>query len=61
MKQEGMIWVSWPKKTSNVKTDLDYHSIKKRAVSIGPVDIKVFAINEIWSATRYVIPKKDRI
>ncbi|MFT5885262.1 MAG: hypothetical protein ACI9IP_001722 [Arcticibacterium sp.] len=60
MKQDGLIWISWPKKTSNVKTDLDYHSIKKLAVSMGLIDVKVSAIDEIWTATKYLIPKKNR-
>ena len=60
MNQSGMIWVSWPKKTSNIKTDLNYHVVKRIAASLGLVDVKVCAVDETWTATKYVIPLKDR-
>jgi hypothetical protein len=56
----GMIWVSWPKKTSGVKSDLDENIIRDFGLSIGLVDIKVCAVDEIWSGLKFVIPLKDR-
>ncbi len=60
IKQNGMIWVSWPKKASKVETDITEDVIRNYALKIGLVDIKVCAINEIWSALKLVIPVKDR-
>jgi hypothetical protein len=57
---KGMIWVSWPKKTSSVPTDLDYYAVKSVAIKFGMVDVKVSAIDEIWTACKYVVPIKNR-
>ena len=59
--QNGMIWVSWPKKASKVKTDLTEHSIRNFALKIGLVDVKVCAVDEIWSGLKLVIRVKDRV
>ena len=56
----GMIWVSWPKKTSGVKSDLDENIIRDFGLSIGLVDIKVCAVDDTWSGLKFVIPLKDR-
>ena len=56
----GMIWISWPKKTSKIKTDITEDLIRSIALANGLVDIKVCAIDEIWSALKLVIPLKDR-
>jgi hypothetical protein len=56
-----MIWISWPKKTSKVATDVDYHSAKFIATQNGYVDVKVSAIDETWTACKYMLPKKSRI
>lgn len=60
IKQNGMIWVSWPKKSSGVKTDLDENIIREYALAKGLVDVKVCAVDEIWSGLKLVIPLKDR-
>lgn len=60
LKTNGMIWVSWPKKTSNVLTDVDYHSAKLLAIQNGYIDVKVSAIDEIWTACKYILPKISR-
>jgi hypothetical protein len=57
---KGMIWVSWPKKTSKVPTDLDYHVAKSVAAKHGMVDIKVSALDELWTACKYIVPLKNR-
>jgi hypothetical protein len=46
-----MIWVSWPKKTSGVVTDLSDVVVRETALSLGLVDIKVCAVDEVWSGT----------
>lgn len=56
----GMVWVSWPKKSSEVKTDLDENKIRDYALSIGLVDVKVCAVDETWSGLKFVIPVKSR-
>ena len=60
MKQDGMIWVSWPKKSAKVATDITEDVIRELALSIGLVDIKVCAVDEMWSGLKLVIPVKDR-
>ncbi|WP_439697619.1 DUF3052 domain-containing protein [Mucilaginibacter sp. AW1-7] len=60
IKPDGMIWVSWPKKASKVVTDITEDVIRYFALKIGLVDIKVCAVDEIWSGLKLVIPVKDR-
>lgn len=58
--KDGMIWVSWPKKSSGVKTDLTEDAIREAALSVGLVDVKVCAVDEVWSGLKLVIRKADR-
>ncbi|MGN6639687.1 MAG: DUF3052 domain-containing protein [Mucilaginibacter sp.] len=60
LKSNGIIWISWPKKVSKVATDLTEGIIRNYALKTGLVDIKVCAVNEIWSGLKLVIPVKDR-
>jgi hypothetical protein len=60
IKQEGMIWISWPKKASKVVADITEDQIRNFALQIGLVDIKVCAVDEVWSGLKLVIPVKDR-
>jgi hypothetical protein len=57
---DGMIWVSWPKKSSGVATDLSDVVVRDIALPLGLVDIKVCAIDETWSGLKFVIPKDQR-
>jgi hypothetical protein len=57
---DGMIWVSWPKKSSGVATDLTDVVVRDTALPLGLVDIKVCAIDETWSGLKFVIPKEQR-
>lgn len=59
--QQGMIWISWPKKAAKVATDLDSNTVRTIGLNNGLVDIKVCAVNATWSALKFVIPVKDRI
>jgi hypothetical protein len=60
IKPGGMIWVSWPKKASGIITDIAEDTIRNYAISIGLVDVKVCAVDEVWSGLKLVIPVKDR-
>ena len=60
IEENGMIWVSWYKKSSKIETDLDENIIRDIALSNGLVDVKVCAIDEIWSGLKLVIRLKDR-
>ena len=60
IKRDGMIWISWPKKSSKVVTDLDENIIRDFALENGLVDIKVCAVDEVWSGLKLVIPVKER-
>ncbi|MGZ3758040.1 MAG: DUF3052 domain-containing protein [Mucilaginibacter sp.] len=60
LKPNGMIWVSWPKKASKVPTDITEDAIRNYALSIDLVDIKVCAVDEVWSGLKLVIPVKLR-
>jgi hypothetical protein len=60
LKPAGIIWVSWPKKSSKVAMDVTEDIIRNYALQIGLVDIKVCAVDEIWSGLKLVIPVKDR-
>lgn len=61
MKQDGMIWISWPKKSAKIQTDLTGNTVRQIGLCQGLVDIKVCAVNEIWSALKFVIPVKKRL
>jgi len=56
----GMLWVSWPKKASGVATDLDENKVREIGLAVGLVDVKVCAVNEVWSGLKFVIRVKDR-
>ncbi|MBZ9867846.1 DUF3052 family protein [Mesorhizobium sp. CA15] len=59
IKRDGMVWVSWPKKASKVPTDVTEAVIRAEALKRDLVDVKVAAVNEIWSGLKLVI-RKDR-
>jgi hypothetical protein len=56
----GMLWVSWPKKSSGVATDLTENDVRKIGLDGGMVDVKVCAVNEVWSGLEFVFRVKDR-
>jgi hypothetical protein len=58
--QNGMIWVSWPKKASKIATDITEDVIRDYALQIGLVDVKVCAVDEVWSGLKLVIRLVDR-
>jgi len=56
----GMLWVSWPKKSSGVATDLDEGVVREIGLAAGLVDVKVCAVTEVWSGLKFVRRLKDR-
>lgn len=60
LRKDGMIWVAWPKKASNVETDLDFGIVQSHGLACGLVDVKVCAIDETWSGLKFVYRKADR-
>jgi hypothetical protein len=56
----GMLWVSWPKKSSGVASDLDENRVREIGLAAGLVDVKVCAVTEIWSGLKFVRRVKDR-
>ncbi len=58
--QDGMIWVSWPMKSSGVATNITEDTIREVALPMGYVDIKVCAVTEVWSGLKLVIRKSER-
>jgi hypothetical protein len=58
--QNGMLWISWPKKTSGEKTDLNDNVVRKVGLENGLVDVKVAAINETWSGLKFVFKVRER-
>lgn len=57
---DGMVWVSWPKKAAKVETDITEDTIRKLALPMGFVDVKVCAVDETWSGLKLVIRKELR-
>ncbi len=57
---DGMIWVSWPKKASKVPTDVTEDVIRNRALADVLVDVKVCAVDEVWSGLKLVVRKEMR-
>ncbi len=60
LQPNGMIWVSWPKKSSKVVSDMDENVIRNFALKNGLVDVKVCAVDAVWSGLKLVIPLKER-
>jgi hypothetical protein len=56
----GMLWVSWPKKSSGVASDLNENDVRQIGLDVGLVDVKVCSVTDVWSGLKFVIPVKDR-
>ncbi len=57
---EVVVWVSWPKKTAKVPTDVTEDVIRELALPLGWVDVKVCAVSEVWSGLKLVVRKELR-
>jgi hypothetical protein len=56
----GALWISWPKRSSGVRTDLDENVVRELGLGAGVVDVKVAAVDDVWSALKFVRRLKDR-
>jgi len=56
----GMLWVSWPKASSGMPTDLTENVVREIGLANGLVDVKVCAVDEVWSGLKFVYRIKDR-
>src|SRR5207244_12092206 len=54
----GMLWVSWPKKSSGVASDLNENDLRQIGLDVGLVDVKVCAVSDVWSGLKFVIAVK---
>lgn len=56
----GMLWVAWPKKSSGVITDLSFTNVQRIGLDAGLVDVKICAVNYVWSGLKFVYRLQDR-
>src|ERR1041384_4522759 len=56
----GMLWVAWPKKAAKLPTDLDENVVREIGLGAGLVDVKVCAVDEVWSGLKFVRRLRDR-
>lgn len=60
LKSDGMIWVSWPKKAAKVVTDVTEDRVREAALKLDLVDVKVAAVDAVWSGLKLVIRRERR-
>jgi hypothetical protein len=60
LQQSGMLWLSLPKGSSNAETDLSDNAVREVGLKNGLVDVKVCAVDEIWSGLKFVYRLRDR-
>lgn len=60
IRSDGMLWISWPKKSSKLDKDLDEGDVRRIGLQSGLVDVKICAVDEDWSGLKFVYRKKDR-
>jgi hypothetical protein len=60
MRPDGVVWVSWPKKAARVPTDITEDVVREVALPLGLVDIKVCAIDDVWSGLKLMVRKALR-
>ena len=58
--QNGSLWISWPKAAAKMETDLNENTVREIGRGAGLVDVKVCAVDEIWSGLKFVYRLKDR-
>jgi len=56
----GMLWVSWPKKSSGIVTDISENIVRTIGLQAGLVDVKICAVDDVWSGLKFVFRLKDR-
>jgi len=60
LKPDAALWISWPKKASKVPTDITEDTIRELALPLGFVDVKVCAVDAVWSGLKLVVRKELR-
>jgi len=60
IRSDAVVWISWPKKTSRVPTDVTEDTIRELALPLGFVDVKVCAVSDVWSGLKLVVRKELR-
>lgn len=60
MAEDGMVWASWPKKSSGVQSEIGKSDVMAAGKAVGLVDVKVCAVDATWSGLKFVIPVADR-
>jgi Protein of unknown function (DUF3052) len=60
IRRDAAVWISWPKKASKVPTDVTEDTIREVALPLGLVDVKVCAVDDVWSGLKLVIRKENR-
>ena len=60
LKPAGMLWISWPKKTARLDTDLTEDVLREVGLPRGLVDVKVCSVNAVWSGLKFVRRLTDR-
>ena len=60
LNSSGMLWVSWPKKSSGVTTDISEGTVRAIGLAAGLVDVKICAVDEVWSGLKFVFRLQDR-
>ena len=60
LRPDATVWVSWPKKASKVPTDITEDTIREVALPLGFVDVKVCAVDDVWSGLKLVVRKELR-
>ena len=57
---DGTLWIAWPKKSSGVSTDLSFNNAQRIGLDAGLVDVKICAIDDVWSGLKFVYRLRDR-
>lgn len=60
MKKDGLMWVSWPKVSSDIASELKRDFIREFFLDAGLVDVKVAAVDADWSGLKFVYRLRDR-
>lgn len=60
MAEDGMVWASWPKKSSGVESEIGKSEVMAAGKAVGLVDVKVCAVDATWSGLKFVIPVENR-
>jgi hypothetical protein len=57
---DGILWISWPKKASGIETDLTEDVLRELGLPLGLVDVKVCAVDDVWSGLKFVRRRENR-